>query len=323
MFLGTLAACASSGGTRVVLDLTKARAAVDDARKAGAPTHAPEAFGRAQERLQQAETESKARGRERQAQVAADLAEAEARGAAAVARAQQRSAREKVVFVTDTERLNARLKKSEDDIRRLEDRVALLTRDLELTETELIRSKARLKGNETKAEASAAVAEARILASRLANVTGRTSAVVRAEESLAKGDEQLVAGNFGAALFFATKAQDTIKKAQETYAGSTPGAGTEPEAAPTPVPTPTPAPTPAPTPTPAATPVVSSAPSGASSYVAVRDLNIRQGPANAEPVVRTVRAGVTLAATGQTTRRGWIQVTHEGVTGWVYQSLLR
>lgn len=314
MFLGTLAACASSGGTRVALDLTKARAAVDDARTAGAPTHAPEAFGRAQDRLQQAETESKARGRERQAQVAADLAEAEGRGAAALARAVQKSAREKVVIVAETERVNARLKKAEEDVRRLEDRVALLTRDLELTETELIRSKARLKGNETKAEASAAIAEARILASRLANATGRTSAVVRAEESLAKGDEQLVAGNFGAALFFATKAQDTIKKAQETDAGSTPGAELETA--------PGPAPTPAPTPPPAAAPGASSALPGASSYVATRDLNIRQGPANAEPVVKTVRAGATLAATG-TVRLGWIQVNHEGVTGWVYQSLLR
>jgi hypothetical protein len=307
----------------VVADLTKARAAVDEARKAGASTHAPEPFGRAQDKLQQAETEARLPGREHQAQAAADLAEVEARGAASLSRAVQRSAREKVVIVADTERLGTKLKKAEEDLRRLEDRVALLTRDLELTETELIRSKARLKGNETKAEASAAVAEARILASRLANATGRTSAVIRAEESLAKGDEQLVAGNFGAALFFATKAQDTIKKAQEVGTEAPIAGGSEPPApAPTPAPTPVPTPTPAPTPAPAATPSTSTPAPGQPSYVAARDLNIRQGPANAEAVVKTVRAGTTLSATG-TVRLGWIQVIHEGVTGWVYQSLLR
>lgn len=314
---GTLLGCASTGGPRVPVDLTKARVAVEDARKAGAPAQAPEAFGRAEQRLQEAETAAKVRGREREAQVAADLAEVEAGGAASLARALGRTTREKTVAAADTERLNARIKKAEEDVHRLEDRVAILTRDLELTETELIRATARLT-NQTKAEASAAVAEARILASRLANVTGRTSAVVRAEESLAKGDEQLVAGNFGAAIFFATKAQDTIKKAQ----------GEAPEAlapaSPTPAPVPTPAPMPSPTP--AATPKPSLAPAGPlpaqPTYVAVRGLNIRQGPANAESVVRTVPAGATLAATG-TTRLGWVQVTYEGVTGWVYSSLLR
>ena len=61
-----------------------------------------------------------------------------------------------------------------------------------MTETELIRSKARLKGNETKAEASAAIAEAQILAGRLAEDKSRAS-TLRAERRnrCAKAEEQL------------------------------------------------------------------------------------------------------------------------------------
>jgi len=113
--------------------------------------------------------------------------------------------------------LAARLRKAEEDQRRLEDRIELLQRDLEVTETELIRSKARLKGNETKAEASAAVAEAQILAGRLAQDKTRASTLARTRESLAKAEEQLGLGNYGAAIFFALKAQDTATRStQET-----------------------------------------------------------------------------------------------------------
>ena len=113
--------------------------------------------------------------------------------------------------------LSARLRRAEEEQRRLEDRIELLQRDLEVTETELIRSKARLKGNETKAEASAAVAEAQILASRLAEDRTKASTLARCRESLAKAEEQLGLGNFGAAIFFALKAQDTATRStQET-----------------------------------------------------------------------------------------------------------
>jgi hypothetical protein len=113
--------------------------------------------------------------------------------------------------------LLARLRRAEEEQHRLEDRVELLQRDLEVTETELIRSKARLKGNETKAEASAAVAEAQILASRIAQDKTKASTLARCRESLAKAEEQLGLGNYGAAIFFALKAQDTATRStQET-----------------------------------------------------------------------------------------------------------
>ena len=120
----------------------------------------------------------------------------------------------------EVDRLTARIKKMEDDQHRLEERIAVLTRDLEVTETELIRTKARLKGNETKAEASAAIAEARILAGRLAEDKTQASVLARSEESLAKAEEQLSEGNFGAALFFASKAQDLVARVKQ-------GAGTD------------------------------------------------------------------------------------------------
>jgi hypothetical protein len=212
-------ACASAGGsapTRV--DLAPARAAVEEARKAGAPEHAPDNFKRAQDQLLQAEAllAKKARGPE--AQRLADLATAEGRCAASIARLAAEMKRAALTPAGSADRgLAARLRKAEEDQRRLEDRIELLQRDLEVTETELIRSKARLKGNETKAEASAAVAEAQILAGRLAQDKSRVSTLARCRESLARAEEQMGLGNYGAAIFFALKAQDTATRStQET-----------------------------------------------------------------------------------------------------------
>ena len=212
-------ACASAGGPAAArVDLAPARAAVEEARKAGAPEHAPDNFNRAQDALRQAEAllAKKARGPE--VQRLADLATAEARCSASIARLAAEMKRASLTAAASADRgLTARLRKAEEDQRRLEDRIELLQRDLEVTETELIRSKARLKGNETKAEASAAVAEAQILAGRLAQDKSRASTLARCRESLAKAEEQLGLGNYGAAIFFALKAQDTATRStQET-----------------------------------------------------------------------------------------------------------
>jgi hypothetical protein len=213
-------ACASAGGgaTSVRVDLAPARAAVEEARKAGAPENAPDNFKRAQDDLRQAEAllAQKAGGPE--AQRLADLATAEGRCAASVARLIGEMKRAGLTpGGSPSGGFPARLRKAEEDQRRLEDRIELLQRDLDVTETELIRSKARLKGNETKAEASAAVAEAQILAGRLALEKSRASTLARCRESLAKAEEQMGLGNYGAAIFFALKAQDTATRStQET-----------------------------------------------------------------------------------------------------------
>jgi hypothetical protein len=187
---------------------------VDEARKAGAPEHAPEAFKRAEQSLARAEASNRTADGESQRHV--DVAIAEARGATAVARLASEMKRAGVTpGVTGDRSLSARLRRLEEEQRRLEDRIELLQRDLEVTETELIRSKARLKGNETKAEASAAVAEAQILANRLAEDRSKASTLARCRESLAKAEEQLGLGNYGAAIFFALKAQDTATRSTQ------------------------------------------------------------------------------------------------------------
>ena len=218
-------ACASSSATKRpssaprTVNLVPARAAVEEARKAGAPEHAAEAFNAAQDTLQQAETliAVSPQKPDLDAQRLADIATAQAKGAAATAKVAIELAELKRTATVGDRSLAARLKRAEEEQRKLEDRIELLQRDLEVTETELIRSKARLKGNETKAEASAAVAEAQILAGRLAQDRTKAATLARCRESLAKAEEQLGLGNYGAAIFFALKAQDTATRStQET-----------------------------------------------------------------------------------------------------------
>jgi hypothetical protein len=294
-----LAACAS-GGAKVNLD--PARTAVAEARQAGAPTRSPESFAMAAKHLDQAEALDVGRGvrkDRRGAQRAADLAEVEARCATALSRTlattEQTTTRAQAQVAASTaevDRLGARIKKMEEDQRRLEEKIAVLARDLEVTETELIRTKARLKGNETKAEASAAIAEARILAGRLADDKTRTSVLARSEESLGKAEEQLSAGNFGAALFFASKAQDLVVRGGQ--------AGED-----------------APHDEAAAAPKLPTL----SSYVARASARIRKGPGLEEAVVGRLPAGaqvVSEAVSGE-----WVRVTYRDVSGWVHSSLLQ
>jgi hypothetical protein len=183
-------------------DLGAARAALEDARSARAEERAPDAYRRALEYLRQAEEGSGVAARE-----GAIQAEGWARVAAAEARcpkaAQARSP-------ADLERARAELKQVHEEQRRLQERVTLLNHALEQTETELIRSKARLKGIETKAEASSAIAEARILMRRLG---ARTNAATLCRDSLDKAEQQLADENYGAAVFFALKAQDIANRA--------------------------------------------------------------------------------------------------------------
>jgi uncharacterized protein YgiM (DUF1202 family) len=297
---GPLAACATGG---VKLDLDPARTAVAEARQAGAPTRSAEAFARAEKHLQEAEALEAGRSgpRDRRgAQRAADLAIVEAHCATALARALRqteqtttKAAAQVAASTAEVDRLTARINKMEEDQHRLEERVAVLTRDLEVTETELIRTKARLKGNETKAEASAAIAEARILAGRLAEDKTQASVLARSEESLAKAEEQLSGGNFGAALFFASKAQDLVARVKQ-------GAGAEghdPTAAPSP-------------------PIPS-----LSSYVVRTVARVRKGPTLSDAVLGHLPEGTQVM--GEAVSGEWVKVTYQGLSGWVHSSLLQ
>ena len=220
-------ACASSapkpgapGPTRRV-DLGRARAAVEEARKAGAPQRAADTFKQAESHLREAESLA-ARGaavpvdRAQRAEFLGRLATAEAHCATNLARLSSAAGGSRA----GRDDGDARYRRAEEERRRLEERVALLQRELELTEMEVVRTKARLQGIETKAEASSAIAEARILVSRL---DARDRATVsRCQELLDKAEQQINENNFGAAVFFARKAQDIATKAREPAGGTQP-----------------------------------------------------------------------------------------------------
>lgn len=182
--------------------LESARAAVREAQAARAAEEAPDAYRAALEYLRQAEAGSGAGARE-----AAIRAEGAARLAAVQARCVPAPAPSDGA---ERDRAQAELKQVRDESRRLEERLALTQQALEQAETELIRSKARLKGTETKAEATSAIAEARILLRRL---RARSAAATLCQESLAKAEQQLAQENYGAAVFFALKAQDVASRA--------------------------------------------------------------------------------------------------------------
>ena len=214
-------ACASAKvrpGARV--DLSAAQQAVEAARKAGAPTKAPDMFKQAERHLREAQSAAAAKDLTPEKSVRArglgELATSEAHCAATLARlatpGPDRTAR---TPPAEVERANTRVRKLEEDNRRLDERIALLLHDLDVTETEIIRTKARLKGIETKAEASSAIAEARILMGRL-DTKAKAATLSMCEDSLAKAEKQLQQENYGAALFFAMKAQDAATKAQES-----------------------------------------------------------------------------------------------------------
>src|SRR5262245_37181400 len=291
-----LAGCASSG-TASKVDLTPARDAVENARKAGAPERAPETFTRAQGHLNEAEALADGKGRDgedrvRQAEALSRLARAEAECATSIAglvqpepSVQAEASRSASAPESD---LEARLRRANDDQQRLEARVALLLKELEITETEVIRTKAKLKGLETKAAASSAIAEARILMKRVANDKSQTLDLTRCQQLLDRAEQQLAVDNFGAAAFFAMKAQDLLDETRRARAD----------------------------------PAALDRPAPQKTYtVQGESVNIREGPSTTDPVIGRAAKGTVLEAS--VLRGDWVQVNQAGLSGWVYLPLLR
>ncbi len=222
-----LAACASAGGSATdkpgsPVDLAPVRAALEEARRSGAPQGPDDTFRQATAHLTDAEVLIAAgkltAERALRVELLGKLAAAEARYAATLAQLEKRTAAASQAARSSDAELAARLRRSEEERRRLEERVVLLQRELQLTETEVIRTKARLQGIETKAEASSAIAEARILMGRLdANDRATLS---RCQELLSEAEQQINENNFGAAVFFARKVQDIVTKSREPSAPS-------------------------------------------------------------------------------------------------------
>jgi len=289
-----LTSCATAQ-KRPPLDLAPARAALEAAREAGAAERAADHFTRAKGQLEEAErllatSSPEAREAAIRAEWMAQVALVQAKCAQVAQQATEAQAAQ-AARSGDFDRMAARLRKSEEEQRRLEERNALQQRELEVTETELIRTKARLKGIETRAEASSAIAEARILLRRLDPKT-RAPIVSRCQDSLTKAEQQLQEANYGAAIFFAQKAQDLAVKAQDDPPRRPATAGNDKER-----------------------------PADKKQYkVKVKKANIRKGPGPTDAVVGQAPEGTVLEAT--VIRGEWVKVTHAAVTGWVNLKLL-
>ena len=212
----------AGGCTTAVLpavDLAPARKAVAEATEGARGDEARAAAARSRLKLGEAEALAGSTKPElrRRATALAELAVAEARCATLldlVARSETLPATPRPATAAsegETERLRARLRRAGDEQKKLEERVGVLQRDLEATETELVRTKARLKGIETKAEASSAIAEARILVLRKKDEKKRTAALARAEEKLERAERHLREENWGAAVFCALQAQELLE----------------------------------------------------------------------------------------------------------------
>ena len=187
----------------------------------------------------------------------------------------------------EAERLKSRLRKAAEEQRRLEERMAVLQRDLEATETEVIRTKARLKGIETKAEASSAIAEAHTLLVRRKDEKARSVDLARASDKLERAERQLREGNYGAAVFFALQAQELLD--QESRPGTAASSGT---IAPKP-----------------------------GLEVAASSALVRNGPRGDAPVVGRLPRGARVEPLEE--RDGWVRVESGAAKGWVSRSVLR
>lgn len=293
--LGTgLAACATARTPPPRVDLDPARKAVEAARSAGAAEKAAPVFTRAVGHLTEAEslstssTGKDAPERSRQAEGLARLALAEAQCAESMSRVDGRDRPEPSGIPSgDAEKLRGQLRQAQEEQHRLEDRITLLQHDLDVTETEVIRTKARLKGIETKAEASSAIAEARILMRRVSEEKKRSPNLARSQELLDRAEEQLKEENFGAASFFASKAQELL---DATRRGGF--ASHEPDR-----------------PAPKSRYVVK--PGGA---------NLRQGPSTDEALIGKIPGGTTVE--GLAVRGDWLRVKHGDQVGWAFRPLL-
>jgi hypothetical protein len=183
---------------------------------------------------------------------------------------------------------DARLRKAVEEQHRLEARVTQLLKELDITETEVIRTKAKLKGLETKAAASSAIAEARILMKRVANDKSQTVDLSRCQQLLDRAEQQLAVENFGAAAFFALKAQDLLDETRRARAD----------------------------------PAALDRPPPRKSYtVQGESVNIREGPSTTDPVIGKAAKGTVLEASAM--RGDWVRVNQAGLSGWVYLPLLR
>lgn len=291
--LGALAAfgCASRPRTAAV-DLEPARTAVRKARDAGAAEKAGLDLARAEEHLRAAEAAAKSEEVDRAAcltEMATDAAECALR-LASVEPEQAERLPEPPKETAEAVELLARLRKAEEEHRQLEERVGVLLRDLDLTETEVIRTKAKLQGLETKADATSVIAETRVLFRRSLQQRGRTPSLLRCEELLDRAENMVEENNHGAAVFMALKVQELLKDARRAAVAQVVDRGAE-----------------------------RPAPKRLYTVVAAT-ANLRRDPSLTASVVQQLKKGTQLEATLQ--RGDWLKVRAGDASGWIARGLV-
>lgn len=286
-----LAGCASAPLPDV--DLAPARAAVTEARPKARTDEAKQCLLRAEEELKAAEGLA-ASSSPAERQRAAGFASSAVAGATCVDRLEAQTRRYSAPAEVpsgpgpnfEVERLKARLKRSAEEQKKLEERLAIFQHDLETTENEVIRTKAKLKGIETKAEASSAIAEAQTLVVRILHEKVRSPNLTRAQEKLELAERQLRGDNYGAAVFFALQAQDLLGRAAQLHSGARAegnGAG--------------------------------------ALTVAVASANVRSEPRADAEVVTKLSRGTAVVRLGE--NGDWLKIEALGRTGWIAKSLVR
>ena len=191
---------------------------------------------------------------------------------------------ERQALEIERESETARLDQERDiEVRRALQRTEVAReRALRETEAEQAQISARQTIEKARIANEQAIAEARILTGRLG--TDQAAVVGRSDEALAKAEEQLSSGNFGAALFFASKAQDIVARVKDQAAGG------------------------------------DKIPS-LTSYTSRTTARIRKGPALTEEILGRLPKGT--AVTGEAVSGEWVKVTYGGLRGWVHSSLLQ
>ena len=170
-------------------------------------------------------------------------------------------------------------------VSRLEGEVELLRVDLAEAERELVAVESGLRGSRTRADAISALAEARIQVERATKrVPWRAPLLKEAEERLDEAERLVEAENFGAAVFFASRAgriaRSTFEEPRE--AESKPGA----------------------------------------RAISGRRVNLREGPSTRHAVLTVLLLGTPVFPERE--EEDWILVrTIDGSVGWVHRSLIR
>lgn len=293
VFLGAtlVGGCAARTAPPPRVDLSPAREALENARLLTSAQEANECFVKAEGHLNEAESLAETRDPEksRQAEWLARLSLVESHCATSIAKVAetQRAAVPTAAASRgeEADQLKGKLRAAEEERKKLEERVAVLQRTLEVTETEVIRAKAKLKGLETKAEASSAIAEARILMRRLQEDKGRTASLNMSQDKLDQAVEQLQNGDYSLAAFYALQAQEILEGVRR-------GLSLDPERTP-----------------------------AKKEYVVQATMaNIRKDPDAKAALIGKAPKGTVLEAVAM--RNGWVKVKHERLEGWVSRSLL-